>query len=90
MDCLYDVGIAFKVVLDAGNLLCIGKQPLHFRFRAAVAELQVVEHRVILLCKSLIGVLDALHRAAHLVCIVSHVHDCTVCDLCSLCRVTVK
>ena len=68
------VGQVTQVVLDAGDLLSILQQALHFSLRAAVAQLQVVQHGVVLLGKALIGVLDILHGAAHFVGVVGHVH----------------
>ena len=61
--------------MDAGDRLRIGKQPLHFRFRAAVAELQVVQHRVVLLGKALICRLDHGHIRAHFVGVVGHIRN---------------
>ena len=90
VDRLHDIRITVKIILDTGDRLRISKQPLHLRFRTAIAELQVIEHRVVLLCESLIGVLDALHAGAHLVRIVCHVRDCTVCDLRSLRSIAVQ
>ena len=58
----------------AGKFLCIGQQPLHLCLRAAVAELEVVQHGIVLLGKALIGVLDGGHVSAHLVGVVGHVH----------------
>ena len=51
---VYHIGIGFEVIVDAGDRLGIGQQPLHFGFRAAIAELQVVQHRIVLLGKALI------------------------------------
>ena len=74
MDGAVHVGQVAQVVLDAGDLLCVLQQALHFSLRAAVAQLQVVQHGIVLLCKALIGVLDILHIRAHLIGIISHVH----------------
>ena len=75
MDGLIDVAQVVDVVLHAGELFRVGQQALHLGFRAAVAQFQVVQHGVILLCEALIGVLDALHRRAHLGRVVRHVLD---------------
>ena len=63
-----------EVVVDTGDLLGVLQQALHLSLRTAVAQLEVVEHGVVLLRKALIGVLDVLHRGTHLVCIVRHIH----------------
>ena len=41
---IYNVGVAGNIVLDARNLFRVIKQPLHFLFCAAVAQLQVIKH----------------------------------------------
>ena len=61
--------------MDAGDRLGIGQQPLHFGFRAAIAELQVVQHRVVLLGKALIRRLDHGHIRTHLVGVVGHIRN---------------
>ncbi len=61
------------VVLLPGELFGIGQQAFHLSFCAAVAELQIVEHRVILLGKPLIGVLDGGNVRAHFVGVVGHI-----------------
>ena len=78
MDGIYHIGIGFEVIVNAGNCLRISQQPLHFGFRAAVAELQVVQHRVVLLGKALICRLDHGHIRAHLVGVVGHICNCHV------------
>ena len=78
MDGIYHIGIGFEVIVDAGDRLGISKQPLHFRFRAAIAELQVVQHRVVLLGKALIRRLDHGHIRTHFVGIVGHICNCHV------------
>ena len=60
--------------MHAGEFLGILQQTLHLGLRAAIAQLEVVQHGVILLGKPLIGVLDVLHGGAHLVGVVGHVH----------------
>ncbi|MPM71300.1 hypothetical protein SDC9_118264 [bioreactor metagenome] len=69
---VYIVQIA-DVVLLSGQLFGVRKEPLHLGFCAAVAELEVVEHRVILLGKALIGVLNRRNACAHFVGVVRHV-----------------
>ena len=78
MDRVYHIGIGFEVVVDAGDRLGIGQQPLHFGFCTAVAELQVVQHRVVLLGKALIRRLDHGHIRAHFVGVVGHICNCHV------------
>ena len=78
MDGIYHIGIGFEVIVDAGDRLRIGQQPLHFGFRATVAQLQVVQHRVVLLGKALIRRLDHGHIRAHFVGIVGHIRNCHV------------
>ena len=60
--------------MHAGEFFCIGQQPLHLGLCAAVAELEVVQHGVILLGKALVGVLDGCQIRAHLVGVVGHIH----------------
>ena len=78
MDGIYHIGIGFEVIVDAGDRLRISQQPLHFGFRAAVAELQVVQHRIVLLGKALICRLDHGHIRTHLVGVVGHIRNCHV------------
>ena len=75
VDSVYHIGIGFEVIVDAGDRLRISQQPLHFGFRAAVAQLQVVQHRVVLLGKALIRRLDHGHIRTHLVGVVGHIRD---------------
>ena len=60
--------------MHAADLFSVLQQALHFGLRAAVAQLEVVQHGVVLLGKALVGVLDILHICAHLVGIVGHIH----------------
>ena len=78
VDSVYHIGIGFEVIVNAGDRLGIGQQPLHFGFRSAVTELQVVQHRVVLLGKSLIRRLDHRHIRAHFVGVVGHIRNCHV------------
>ena len=75
MDRLVDVVQVVDVILDARQLLSIGQQSLHLGLRAAVAQLQVVQHGVVLFCEALVRVLDHIHGRAHFVRIVGHVDD---------------
>ena len=75
VDRVDNIGVVADVIVDAGQLFRLIQQPLHFLFRAAKPQLQVVQHGVVLLSKALIGVLDALDVAAHLVGVVRHVRD---------------
>ena len=75
MDGVDDVGIVADVVLDAGQRFRLLQQPLHLLLGAAKAQLQVIQHGVVLLGKALISVLDTLDVAAHLVGVVRHVRD---------------
>ena len=74
MDGAVHVGQIAEIILHAGDLLGVLQQALHLSLRAAVAQLEVVEHGIVLLRKALIGVLDVLHRGTHLVCVVRHIH----------------
>ena len=82
MDGFHNICIGGYVVLDAGYLLRIGEQSLHFLLRAAVAQLEVVEHRVVLLGKTLVGILNGGHIRAHLVGVIGHIRDCHIRILC--------
>ena len=75
MDRLVDVVQVVNVILDAGQLFSISQEALHLGLGAAVAELQVVQHRVILFREALVGVLDHVHGRPHLVRVVGHVDN---------------
>ena len=57
-------------------------EALHLLLGAAVAELQVVQHRVVLLGKTLVGILNGGHIRAHLVGVIGHIRDCHIRILC--------
>ena len=78
MDGFHHIRIRGDVVLDAGYLLRIGEQPLHFLLCAAVAQLEVIEHRIVLLGKALVGILNGGHIRAHLVGVIGHIRDCHI------------
>ena len=78
MDGFHNIRIGGDVVLDTGYLLRIGKQSLHFLLCAAVAELEVVEHGVVLLGETLVCVLDGGHIRTHLIGIIGHIRDCHI------------
>ena len=73
MDGGVHIGQVVQVVLDAGDLLCVRQQSLHLGFGATVTKFEVVQHRIVLFGKALIGVLDILHVGAHLVGVVRHI-----------------
>ena len=74
MDGAVHVGQIAQIIMDAGDLLGVGQQTLHLGLRAAIAQLEVVQHGIVLLGKALIGILDILHIRAHLVGVVGHIH----------------
>ena len=82
MDGFHHICVGRDIVLDAGYLLRIGKQAFHFLLCTAVAQLEVVEHRVVLLGKTLIGILNGGHIRAHLIGVVGHIRDCHIRILC--------
>ena len=82
MNGFHHICVGGDVILDAGYLLRIGKQSFHFLFCAAVAQFEVVEHRVVLLGKTLIGILNGGHIRAHLIGVVGHIRDCHIRILC--------
>ena len=82
MDGLHHICVGRDIVLDAGYLLRIGKQAFHFLLCTAVAQLEVVKHRVVLLGKTLIGILNGGHIRAHLIGVVGHIRDCHIRILC--------
>ena len=86
----HHIRIRGDVILDAGYLLRIGKQSLHFLLCAAVAQLEVVEHRVVLLGKTLIGILNGGHIRAHLVGVIGHIRDCHIRILCGFLGITAE
>ena len=45
---------------------------------ATIPKLEVVEHCIILLCETLIGILYHLNRCSHLIGIIRHIYDCFV------------
>ena len=78
MNGFHHICVGRDVVLDTGYFLRIGKQSLHFLLCAAIAQLEVVKHRVVLLGKSLIGILNGGHIRAHLVGVIGHIRNCHV------------
>ena len=80
MDGAVDIGEVVDVVLCPRQLLRILQEPLHLLLGATIAQLQVVQHRIVLLRKALVSVLDRLHTGAELVSVVGHVHHGHVCD----------
>ena len=84
MDGFHHICVGGDVVLHTGYLLRIGKQSLHFLLCAAVAQLEVVEHRVVLLGKTLVGILNGGHIRAHLIGVIGHIRDCHIRILCGL------
>ena len=75
MDRLDHIGIARYIKLDARDLFRIGQQALHLLFCAAISQLEIIKHGIILLGKALICVLNGLHIRAHLVGIIRHIED---------------
>ena len=51
---------------------------MHFLFRTAVPELEVIEHCIVLLCKAGVCVLNGGHVRAHFVGVVGHIRNCHV------------
>ena len=90
MDSFDHIRIGVDVVFNAGDGLRIGKQTLHFRFRAAVTEFEVIEHGVVLLGKALIGVLYGRHIGTHLIGVVRHICDGHVSIFHSFFRITAQ
>ena len=82
MDGFHHIRIRGDVVLDTGYFLRIGKQSLHFLLRASVAQLEVVEHRIVLLGKALVGILNGGHISTHLVGVIGHIRNCHIRILC--------
>ena len=90
MNRLDHIRIGVDVVLDARDRLRVLEQALHLGLGAAVAQLQVVQHGVILLGKPLIGRLDRGHVGTHLVGVVRHIRNGHVRILDRLFRVPAK
>ena len=90
MDCLYNIGIGGKVILDTAQLLRIRQQSLHFLLRAAIAELEVIEHGIVLLGKALICVLDGFHCSTHLIGVIRHIRNGKVCRRSRLFRIPIQ
>ena len=74
MDGAVHVGQIAQIVVHAGKFFGIIQQTLHFSLRTTIAQLEVVQHGIVLLGKALIGVLDILHIRTHLVGVVGHIH----------------
>ena len=74
MDGAVHVGQIAQIVVHAGKFFGIIQQTLHFSLRTTIAQLEVVQHDIVLLGKALIGILDILHIRAHLVGVVGHIH----------------
>ena len=51
---------------------------MHFLFRAAVPELEVIEHCIVLLGKAGVCVLNGGHVRAHFVSVIGHIRNCHV------------
>ena len=90
VDGIIYIGQVVDVVLGASKLLCVRQEPLHLLFGAAVPQLQVVQHSIVLLGEALVSVLDGLHIGAELVCVVRHVDQGHVRDGGRLCGVTAQ
>ena len=73
-----NVRVARNIVLYAGELLRVLEEPLHFLFRTAIPELEVIEHGIVLLCKAGVRILNRGHVRAHFVSVVGHVRNCHV------------
>ena len=82
MNGFHHICIGRYVVFNAGYLLRIGKQSFHFLLCAAIAQLEVVEHCVVLLGKALVGILNGGHIRAHLIGVIGHIRNCHVRILC--------
>lgn len=65
-------------------------EALHLLLGAAIAQLEVIQHRVILFRKALVRVLEVLHRRAEGVGVVAHVDHCRVGILRGLYRVAAQ
>ena len=63
------------IALRPLDSLCILQKTLHFGAGTAIAQLQVVQQRIVLLGKTLIRILDAGHVRAEFIGIVGHVLD---------------
>ena len=77
LDCLHDVGKAVdgqvaRLAVRLTPLVRVVNETLHLLLGSAVAELEVVEHRVILFGKAVEGVGDVLGRRAEGVDVVAH------------------
>ena len=90
MDGFHHICVGGDVIFNAGYFLCIGKQSLHFLLRAAVAQLEVVEHRIVLLGKALVGILNGGHIRTHFVGVVGHIRDCHIRILCGFFGITAE
>ena len=82
-------GIVKVNFLAAENAGFIDKAS-HFTSRAAVAKLQVIEHGIVLLCKTLISSLYQADIRTHLVCVVRHVNNCRISIFDRFCRISAE
>ena len=73
-----NVRVARNIVLYAGELFRVLEEPLHFLFRTAIPELEVIEHCIVLLCKAGVCVLNGGHVRAHFVGVIGHIRNCHV------------
>ena len=78
MNSVDNVRVARNIVLYAGELLRVLEEPLHFLFRTAIPELEVIEHCIVLLCKAGVCVLNRGHVRAHFVGVIGHIRNCHV------------
>ena len=78
VNCVYNIRITRNIVFHAGELFRVLEEPLHFLFRTAIPELEVIEHCIVLLCKAGVCVLNRGHVRAHFVSVVGHIRNCHV------------
>ena len=90
MDCGINVAQVVDVVFDPAELFRVGEQTLHLGLRAAISELEVVKHGVVLFCEALVCCLQGADVGAHLGGVVRHVHDCNIRSLDRLLRITAE
>ena len=83
---VYVIQIA-DVIFHAGYFGGIRKEAVHLLLCSTITQFQVVQHRIILLCESLICILDGRHVCPHLIGVIRHVHHCHIGYLCRFCRI---
>ena len=73
MDGVVHIRKVVDVVLNTGQGLGILQEAFHLRFGTAIAQLQVIQHGVVLFGETLVSIGDPLHVGAELIGVIGHI-----------------